>query len=728
MYPPVIFLLPHMQCLGTETFPLSDTASLFVKTTSEDGYTVITVHAGHVIENWCRSFDLQVRVGSPNTPTHNNAGGVAGGTDLGVCVKEGGTCYLPLRHANVLNVQVQPRGREINVFVHTPLPLGLDLCGCELATGGGSGGGSDVAIGAMVKSISNPTGVVSQAGVSAGARIVKIGNVNVKQYTFDHLCQELKQQLKLLGQQQPPPQHSQSPPPPPSPLVITFCQPPVSEGKDSYCNVRWSSCFTTQYGGPSTTVVQCNLGHYPTDKHIQQYFLRVHTLRDSHSGTTRTIIEAPLVLRNSLPVPLRMTLRQFFPSSNDKETSLPHIVMAGKEIEVYDINTLAHAYVVLAIPSLLSSDCASGRHRIHLKSIWCDGAETSILKQPRDYELTVKLQHNGTTVLHGLRCRVTDAVGSLLVNGGGSGGGGGSGSGGGGGPLRVEISANLWVVNLTNLPLEYGAKMFPNAHHPPELLTSLPPLRDLPDTNARMVDHQQTDIGKAKLRRCCHLFGVPFGHVVKATLHSCHNCHLFGVPFGRVVKATLTGTLPCHVLTSLDFFFLPHRFAVAVPRQEWLVEERDPFGPMRAQESGGRRSSPPTISNHLRCRQRSRDLWVGQNDGRDINGQARLASARRWFGGPPPQSPQSPVVSSMRRVWPQHCQRRRHTRGPTLFQQQRQPRQRQRQSRPRQQWTTGTVSCGNVGRSRVCADLVVAPFIEFFPQYHLVHPHQHRCP
>ena len=167
---------PFPQCLGTNTYPLSDTASLFVKTTSEDGYTVITVHAGHVIENWCRAFDLQVRVG--------------GGTELGACVKEGGACYLPLQHANALTVQVQPRGREVLVVVRTPLPLGLDLCGCERA--------GDVAMGAMVKSIADPTGVVSQAGVSVGARIVRIGTVDVKQYTFDHLCQELKQQLSRL--------------------------------------------------------------------------------------------------------------------------------------------------------------------------------------------------------------------------------------------------------------------------------------------------------------------------------------------------------------------------------------------------------------------------------------------------------------------------------------------------------------------------------------------------
>ena len=158
---------------------------------------------------------------------------------------------------------------------------------------------------------------------------------------------------------------------------------------------------------------------------------------------------------------------------------------------------------MLAIPSLLGKDCASGRHRIHLKSIWCDGAETSLLKQPRDYELAVKLTHHGTTLLRGLRCRVTDAVGSLLVSGGG-------GENGGSGPLRVEISTHLWVVNLTNLPLEYGAKNIPNGL--PELLTSLPPLRDLPDTHARMVDHQQeADVGKAAV--IIFISCVPFGHV-----------------------------------------------------------------------------------------------------------------------------------------------------------------------------------------------------------------------
>ena len=121
-------------------------------------------------------------------------------------------------------------------------------------------------------------------------------------------------------------------------------------------------------------------------------------MSDSTLGTTRTIIEPPLVLRNSLPIPLRICLRQFFPTSAvQKETELPHTLLAGTEEEVYDVNTLAHAYVVLSFPSMrLGVVCCTDRNAIHMKSMWCDGAATSPTRQPRNKDLEVPVKNSDT--------------------------------------------------------------------------------------------------------------------------------------------------------------------------------------------------------------------------------------------------------------------------------------------------------------------------------------------
>ena len=262
-----------------------------------------------------------------------------------------------------------------------------------------------------------------------------------------------------------------------------------------YCTTLCLFCFSffkiNRYGGPTTTVIQVDAGHYPTDKQIKQYFLRIHTLMDSTTGTTRTIIEPPITLRNSLPISLRISFRQFFPNAGEKETSLPHIVRAGTEEEVYDVNTLAHAFAILTLPSMLSeygtnsNGCSTSYNGIHIKSIWCDGAETSTTRKPRDYEFDVKATESTSSSNHtmaGLRVRVTDSVDSILAGGSGS----------GTGPLRIEVSAKLWIVNLTNLPLEYGDDF--NG-----INEVIPPFGDIPDTRARLINHYDLEVGM-KLR------------------------------------------------------------------------------------------------------------------------------------------------------------------------------------------------------------------------------------
>ena len=294
---------------------------------------------------------------------------------LGLCRRSGGVIHVPLSLSSCVDVQILPVGDSVEVVVSDGSQrLGLDLCGCECLRDP-SGGSERIAMGAMIKDFVNPAPVVLEAGVVRGSRIVRIGEVDVKELTFDHVCVELKGQLSKLKAGEI------------NAVKILFLNPPINTSVDAWSNLRWSSAFTARRSGPSTTVVQMDVGHYPTNKTIHQYFVRVHTRTNPATGTTRTVLEPPMVLRNCLPMPLRVTLRQSFPTAKEKETRLPHTVLAGEEMEVYDVNTLAHTFCVISAPSVLRGGCSTEKNAIHIKSIWCDGSETAPTRRPRDREV-----------------------------------------------------------------------------------------------------------------------------------------------------------------------------------------------------------------------------------------------------------------------------------------------------------------------------------------------------
>ena len=183
-------------------------------------------------------------------------------------------------------------------------------------------------------------------------------------------------------------------------------------------------------------------------------------------------------------MPLRVTLRQSFPTAKEKETRLPHTVLAGEEMEVYDVNTLAHTFCVISAPSVLRGGCSTEKNAIHIKSIWCDGSETAPTRRPRDREVEVDMidSRTGAPALSSLRVRMTDNSSSLASGGSGP------------GPMRVEISSRLWVVNLTGIPLEFGASNG-SSRLGTVSCALLPPTNELPDTCARVVNVSDDVVG-----------------------------------------------------------------------------------------------------------------------------------------------------------------------------------------------------------------------------------------